>query len=58
MGKYKKYKNRIEKFLSGDSGKRFFNFAYSIGAAIVILGAYLRYCTFREVILCCRSVWG
>ena len=27
MGKYKRYKNRIEKFLSGDSGKRFFNFA-------------------------------
>ena len=42
MGKYKKYKNRIEKFLSGDSGKRFFNFAYSIGAAIVILGALFK----------------
>ena len=42
MGKYKKYKNSIEKFLSGDSGKRFFNFAYSIGAAIVILGALFK----------------
>lgn len=42
MGKYKRYKNRIEKFLSGDSGKRFFNFAYSIGAAIVILGALFK----------------
>lgn len=42
MGKYKRYKNRIEKFLSGDSGKRFFNFAYSIGAAIVIWGALFK----------------
>ncbi len=42
MGKYKRYKNRIEKFLSGDSGKRFFNFAYSIGAALVILGALFK----------------
>ena len=42
MGKYKRYKNSIEKFLSGDSGKRFFNFAYSIGAAIVIWGALFK----------------
>ncbi|MCD7710943.1 MAG: gliding motility protein GldL, partial [Porphyromonadaceae bacterium] len=42
MGKYKNYKNSIEKFLSGDSGKRFFNFAYSIGAAIVIWGALFK----------------
>ncbi len=35
-------KNIIEKFLSGDKGKRFFNFAYSIGAAIVILGALFK----------------
>lgn len=42
MGKYKRYKNRIEKFLSGESGKRFFNFAYSIGAAIVIWGALFK----------------
>lgn len=36
---YKKYKNRLEKFLQGEQGKRFINFAYSFGAAIVILGA-------------------
>ncbi len=42
MGKYKRYKNRIEKFLSSDNGQRFFNFAYSIGAAIVILGALFK----------------
>lgn len=43
MGKkIKKYKNSIEKFLSGDKGQRFFNFAYSIGAAIVIWGALFK----------------
>lgn len=42
MDKIKRYKNRIELFLSGDSGQRFFNFAYSIGAAIVIWGALFK----------------
>lgn len=42
MGKYKRYKNRIEAFLSGEKGQRFFNFAYSIGAAIVIWGALFK----------------
>ncbi len=42
MGKYKRYKNSVEKFLSSDRGQRFFNFAYSIGAAIVILGALFK----------------
>ncbi|HIX26750.1 MAG TPA: gliding motility protein GldL [Candidatus Barnesiella excrementigallinarum] len=42
MGKYKRYKNHIEKFLSSDKGQRFFNFAYSIGAAIVIWGALFK----------------
>lgn len=42
MGKIKRYKNSIEKFLSGDSGQRFFNFAYSIGAAVVIWGALFK----------------
>lgn len=37
-----KYKNIIEKFLSGEEGQRFFNFAYSIGAAVVILGALFK----------------
>jgi len=40
MGKrYKKYKNFLEKFLDSNQGKRFFNIAYSVGAAIVIIGA-------------------
>lgn len=42
MTKIKKYKNAIERFLSGDKGQRFFNFAYSIGAAIVIWGALFK----------------
>lgn len=40
--KIAKYKNIIERFLSGDSGARFFNFAYSIGAAVVIWGALFK----------------
>ncbi|MCM1483602.1 MAG: gliding motility protein GldL [Muribaculaceae bacterium] len=42
MGKIKRYKNSIERFLSGENGQRFFNFAYSIGAAIVIWGALFK----------------
>lgn len=42
MEKYKTYKNKLEQFLSGESGKRFFNFAYSLGAAVVILGALFK----------------
>lgn len=42
MGKIKKYKNVVERFLSGEAGQRFFNFAYSIGAAVVILGALFK----------------
>ncbi|MCH5214414.1 MAG: gliding motility protein GldL [Muribaculaceae bacterium] len=34
--------NRIERFLRGEKGQRFFNFAYSIGAAIVIWGALFK----------------
>lgn len=42
MGKYKKYKNRIEMFLSSDIGKRVLNFCYSWGASIVVLGALFK----------------
>ena len=42
MTKIKKYKNAVERFLSGEGGQRFFNFAYSIGAAIVIWGALFK----------------
>ena len=42
MGKIKRYRNGIERFLSGEKGQRFFNFAYSIGAAIVICGVLFK----------------
>ncbi len=42
MTKIKKYKTAIGRFLAGESGQRFFNFAYSIGAAIVIWGALFK----------------
>lgn len=42
MGKYRRYKNRIEMFLSSEKGKRVLNFLYSWGASIVILGALFK----------------
>lgn len=42
MGKIRKFGNFIERFLHGSKGQRFFNFAYSIGAAIVIWGALFK----------------
>lgn len=43
MGKkYRRYKNFVEKYLDSDKGKRFFNIVYSVGAAIVILGAMFK----------------
>ena len=42
MGKVKQYKGVISTFISSEEGQRFFNFAYSIGAAIVIWGALFK----------------
>ena len=42
MNAYKKYKNRVERFLQTERGKRTINFVYSFGAAIVILGAMFK----------------
>lgn len=42
MGKIQRYRNVISAFISSDQGQRFFNFAYSIGAAIVIWGALFK----------------
>jgi gliding motility-associated protein GldL len=39
MGIKRRYHNFVEKFLSGDQGKRFFQVFYNVGAAIVIIGA-------------------
>lgn len=42
MGKVNTYKSAIGSFISSEKGQRFFNFAYSIGAAIVIWGALFK----------------
>lgn len=42
MVKIKRYANVIEKFLQSQNGQRFFNIAYSVGAAIVIWGALFK----------------
>lgn len=43
MGKkYNRYKNSLEKFLGSEKGKRYFNFFYSWGASIVIVGALFK----------------
>ena len=42
MGKVEKYKSGIKRFFQWEGGQRLFNFAYSIGAAIVILGALFK----------------
>lgn len=54
MGKYKGFKNRLEKFFSSDQGQRLFNFAYSFGAAIVILGALFKllHLPMADIMLC------
>ena len=42
MNKVKKMRRGIGAFISSQKGQRFFNFAYSIGAAIVIWGALFK----------------
>ena len=42
MGKYRRYKNRVEMYLSSERGKRILNFAYSWGASIVIIGTMFK----------------
>lgn len=42
MGKYRRYKNRVEMYLSSERGKRILNFVYSWGASIVIIGTMFK----------------
>lgn len=42
MTAFQRYKRGIGAFISSEKGQRFFNFAYSIGAAIVIWGALFK----------------
>lgn len=53
MGKYKGFKNRLEMFFSSEEGQRILNFAYSFGAAIVILGALFKllYLPYADIML-------
>lgn len=39
MGLKRRYKNFVEKFLSGERGRRFLHYSYNWGASIVVLGA-------------------
>lgn len=54
MGKYKGFKNGIEKYFSSEDGQRVLNFAYSFGAAIVIVGALFKIIHIQgaDLILC------
>lgn len=42
IDKVKKYKRGLGSFIRSEKGQRFFNFAYSIGAAVVIWGALFK----------------
>ena len=42
MGKYERYKNRLEMFLSSEQGRRVLTVSYSWGAAIVIIGTLFK----------------
>ena len=42
MGKYRRYKNIIEMFLSSEKGKRVLNFCYSWGASVVMIVALFK----------------
>lgn len=58
MGKYKRYKNGLEMFLSSDKGKRILNFCYCWGASIVILGAMFKllHLPYGSQILCVAMI--
>lgn len=43
MTRYKRYRNKLEMFLSSNRGKRIINLFYSWGAAFVILGALMEF---------------
>jgi hypothetical protein len=58
MGKYKRYKNRLEMFLSSEKGKRRLNFCYSWGASIVVIGAMFKivHLPYANEILCAALI--
>lgn len=42
MGKYKRYKNRTEMFLTSGKGKRLLNLVYSWGASVIVIGTMFK----------------
>ena len=54
MGKYQRYKNRLEMYLSSETGRRVLSFCYSWGASIVIIGAMCKivHLPYANAILC------
>ncbi|MDR0757668.1 MAG: gliding motility protein GldL [Tannerella sp.] len=59
MGKYRRYKNKIEMFLSSERGKRVLNFCYSWGASIVVIGAMFKivHLPYANQILCMSLIF-
>ena len=58
MGKYKRYKNKLEMALSSEKGKRRLNRAYSIGASMVVIGAMFKIVRLpgADIILCASLI--
>jgi len=59
MGKYRRYKNKIEMFLSSERGKRVLTFCYSWGASIVVIGAMFKivHLPYANQILCISLIF-
>ncbi|MDR2916821.1 MAG: gliding motility protein GldL [Tannerella sp.] len=59
MGKYRRYKNRVEMFLSSERGKRVLNFCYSWGASVIVIGAMFKivHLPYANTILCVSLIF-
>jgi hypothetical protein len=59
MGKYKRYKNRFEMYLSSEKGKRLLTLCYSIGASVVVIGAMFKivHLPYANTILCTSLIF-
>ena len=51
-------KSRYRTIMTWEGGQRLFNFAYSIGAAIVICGALFKILHIQEATPSCVSAWA
>jgi gliding motility-associated protein GldL len=59
MGKYKRYKNRVEMFLSSERGKRLLTFCYSWGASVVVIGTMFKivHLPYANTIMCTSLIF-